>query len=220
MICLSVAEKSFEKCEKILKENELVELRLDLCKFSDEDVKKLFSIPTNIIACYRPDKKSEEERSKQLKIAMEAGASYVDIELEAPDNYKKELIKTAKENKCKIIISYHNYEKTPLIEELKQVLSWCFDSGADIAKIACLSNSQAENARLISLYDQKEGFDKKIIVIGMGEKAKFTRVASIVLGAPFTYVSESDDKKTALGQIDKFTMKQLLEQIKKIEETK
>jgi 3-dehydroquinate dehydratase-1 len=48
----------------------------------------------------------------------------------------------------------------------------------------------------------------------MGNLGKITRIASLLLGADFTYASIDDSKKTAPGQIDLKKLKEILEMIK------
>jgi 3-dehydroquinate dehydratase len=48
----------------------------------------------------------------------------------------------------------------------------------------------------------------------MGDLGKITRIASLLLGAAFTYASIDDRKKTAPGQIDSKKLKEILEMIK------
>jgi 3-dehydroquinate dehydratase I len=117
---------------------------------------------------------------------------------------------------CKLIVSYHNYENTPPREELKVLVNRCFSFGADVAKIACQVNCEADAARILSLYDfdYQANVDKKIVAIGMGEKGKITRPASLLLGAPFTYASMSTGKETAPGQLTKQTLEDILDCLK------
>ncbi len=115
-----------------------------------------------------------------LKSAIRHGASYIDIEVESNDAYKNELKKAAADAGCESIVSYHDYEKTPVMRELEQIISWCFEGGADLAKIACQVNSISDAARLLSLYS----LGKPVISIGMGEAGRITRIAAPLLGAP------------------------------------
>lgn len=212
MICISIKEPNFEACKKALQNVELAEIRMDEIGLNDSEIKELFASPVSLIATCRPGKIADKDRLGLLKKAIEAGADYVDIELEAPDNFKEDILQVAKNNDCKIIISYHNHEKTPSKRELEETLDWCFDSRADIAKIACMVNSNADNSRILSLYDT----DRTIVAIGMGEKGKLTRIAAPLLGAPFTYASVSPCKETAEGQMDVDTMKNILETLKNV----
>jgi len=212
MICVSVEEPTLELIFKAIENEELAEIRLDLIDLLEKEIETLFYQNIKLIATCRPGKYSDSQRKAILKKSIEAGAAFVDIELEASDDFKTEIVTLAKKKKCKVIISYHNYDNTPPKGELDQVIDWCFSSGADIAKIVCKVNHISDNARLLSLYEQ----DKEIIAFGMGEKAKFTRIAAPFLGAPFTYASVSTGKETADGQIDKATLAKLLEMLENV----
>jgi shikimate dehydrogenase/3-dehydroquinate dehydratase type I len=198
----------YDQCREILKTTDMAEIRLDLLHFSTQQVKEIFSMHTQLIATHRPGGIDEEKRKELLITAIEAGARYVDLEIEASPTFKKDIINACKKAKCQIIISYHNYEKTPLKTELDGIIDRCFADGADIAKVACQVDCEADAARILSLYDRQD--NKKILALGMGEKGKITRVAAPLLGAPFTFASLSSGKETAPGQIDKKTLQDVL----------
>ena len=202
MICLSLNEKTYEDCLSVVKKSEFSEIRLDLIpELTDEQYKVLFSY--NTIATCRPvDGVSEDRRIEKLIRAINSGADYVDIEIEAHEDTRFYLIETARKNNCKVIISYHNYKETPSEEELKGLVAISFKEGADIAKIATMVNKKSDNARLLSLYDS----DKEIVSIGMGAMGKISRMAAVMLGAPFTFAAKSRENVTAPGQ---FTVKEL-----------
>ncbi|MEW6035262.1 MAG: type I 3-dehydroquinate dehydratase [Candidatus Micrarchaeota archaeon] len=208
MICVSIAEETAEGALRALKGLELAEIRLDALAESEltpENVRRIFSSPSRLVATCRPGKLGVEKRKECLSHAIEAGAGYVDIEVEAPDSYKKELIEKAREKGCTAIVSYHDYKRTPPEAELLQIIQWCFDSGADIAKIACMVHGARDNARLLGLLD-----GKGIIVIGMGAKGRVTRIIAPLLGSPFTYASAGKGKETAEGQMDKATLERAI----------
>lgn len=207
MLCVSLGKANFEECLAAVKRYELCELRLDKLKLKDSELKKLFAAGKKIIATYRPRNVKDTERMKRLKAAIDMGAAYVDIEVEATDEFKEEIIVYAEKKKCKIIVSYHNYEKTPLKEELKHIVEWCKCSSPDVIKIACHSRSDKDNARLLGLLDS----DFKMVVIGMGAKGKITRIIAPKLGAFCTYVTLSEKTKTAPGQLTKEEMEKILD---------
>lgn len=199
MICVSIAEKTAEDCIRTLEDIEFGEVRIDaLIKPSEAEVKRIFNSHKNLIATCRTKEIKDSERKNLLKTAIECGAKFVDIEAEATDDYKNEISGFAQRKECKIIISYHNYEKTPVKAELDQIVQWCFDSGADIAKIACMINEPADNARLLGLLDSK----RKLVIIGMGEKGRVTRIVAPLLGSVFTFASSRKGRETAPGQIE------------------
>jgi len=211
MICVSIADLSVSEAIKIIESNELSEVRLDKIKFSSGDIQKMFSLKNKTIATYRPTEQvTDDERKKALIDAVNAGASYVDIEVENSDDFKSEIIQAAKLKKCKTIVSYHNYTKTPVISELEEIMKWCFESKGDIAKIACHVDSVESCSRLLSLYS----YGNPVISIGMGHEGKITRIAATLLGAPFTYASIDDSKKTAPGQFDSEKLKTIIDMIR------
>ena len=199
MICVSIAKEHPLDCIPILQEVDFAEIRLDALKDpSLEDIRKIFSTTTKTIATCRPNNTVDDmTRIQWLFEAMDSGASFVDIEVDSQDQYKKAIINKAKEYNCSIIVSFHNYKRTPNTPELEQIINWCFDSNADIAKIACHVNNNKDNARLLGLLDN----EKPIIIIGMGQKGKITRITAPLLGSPFTFAPYNHDNETAKGQI-------------------
>lgn len=210
MICVAIQEKNAEQCLSILENIDLAEIRIDLCEYSIEQVKEVFSkSKAKLIATCRPDNYSIEEQTALLKTAVENGADMIDIEIEASDAYKQEMVSFAKKHNCKVIISYHNYDNTPTKEELNSIVDECFSSGGEIAKIAAQANSFQDSARLLSLYET----DKSILILGMGEYGKITRVGATYLGAPFTFASLDASSATAPGQIASDTLKDIFAKI-------
>ncbi len=210
MVCLSIADVSADEAMDILSRVNLAELRLDRINFDKKDIKRLFSTRTKTIVTYRQNEKIDENERKNILIeAIKNGASMVDIEVENSDDFKNEIIKIAEKNKSTVIISYHDFEKTPVMRELEQILNWCFESGADIAKIACQANNAGDAARLLALYS----FGKPLISIGMGDAGKITRIAAPLLGAPFTYASLVKTKQTAPGQIEADKLESIIKMI-------
>jgi 3-dehydroquinate dehydratase I len=222
MICTSIGKPTVKNCQQLLENRaiQLAEIRLDGAQLTTHDVKLIFTLPIKLIATCRPTPDRTEAQRKQLLFtAIEAGAHYVDIEIEADDLFKQEIIKFANESNCQVIISYHNFELTPPQEQLKQIVTQCFQDSAHIAKIACQVNSKADSARILSLYaynvppvshnstHAKLGAPKRLILaIGMGEEGKVTRIAAPLLGAPFTFAPLSRGAKTAPGQLDRTTL--------------
>lgn len=199
MICVSISEPSAGRILAALEGVDFAEVRIDGMKSpSEADMKAIFGCKAKLIATCRPGVLDEEKRKRLLLAAISSGAAYVDIEVEGRDPYKKGLVEAARKSGCSVIVSYHNNSKTPHSAELSQVVEWCFDSGADIAKIACKANSLQDNARLLGLLDS----ERKIIVIGMGGRGRITRIAAPLLGSPFTFASSGKGKETAEGQID------------------
>ncbi|HLP60067.1 MAG TPA: type I 3-dehydroquinate dehydratase [Candidatus Deferrimicrobium sp.] len=217
MICVSIAYLSFEQCQEVLKDIEMAEIRLDRLHFSLQQVREIFSMHRQLIATCRPGTLGDEERKELLLAAGEAGAAFLDIESDAEPGFKTVVSQSCRNKHCRIIMSYHNYERTPSRQVLEEIIESCFADGADIVKIACRALSHADAARILSLYDRDEiGHEnKKIVALAMGDMGKITRLAAQLLGAPFTYAALSRGKETAPGQMSEQTLKKILNLLKK-----
>jgi 3-dehydroquinate dehydratase type I len=209
MICVSVKENNTDLCLKALQKLSFAEIRLDKMSLSKNDIYKIFSSHPKLIATCRPGKYSEPERKKLLIKAIESGAAFVDMEIETEEYFVKEVIQKAAKHNCKVILSYHDFNKTPQLNSLAQMTNECFSRGADIAKIACYVQTKKENSRLLSLLQD----NRSIIVIGMGKMGRITRIASLFCGSPFNYASLEKGKETAKGQFDKRTLGRILRMI-------
>lgn len=212
MICVSIAEKDTQKCIEYLNKVEMAEIRIDLAEYNNNEIREVFSKRKKIIATCRPGKIKDAERVEMLKIAIESGATYIDIEYEASDEYKSDLINYAHNFQCDVIISYHNYERTPELEELEKIVQNCYSQGADLAKIATHVNVNRDNSKILSLYKAPG----RLVAIGMGDLGRISRIVAPFLGAEFTYASLSDSESTAPGQINYERMTQFIKEIQQI----
>ena len=212
MICASIAEKDVEKCIKSLESVEMAEIRIDLAEFSNDEIRKVFSERKKTIATCRPGKIREEERVEMLKIAIESGATFVDIEFEASPEYKNDLIDYAHSHQCDVIISYHNYDRTPELDELEEIVKTCYIQGADLAKIATHVNVNRDNSKILSLYKAPG----RLVAIGMGDLGRISRIVAPFMGAEFTYASLSEGEATAPGQISYEKLSQFILEIQQI----
>lgn len=210
MICTSIGKTTLAECLDILKSSTLAEIRLDLNDFQSEDIKTVFSLPIPLIATCRPENCSDRDRLIQLKTAILAGAAYLDLEVDSSNYIKKELIHFAGLHNCKVIISYHNYFNTPDSDILNEMYGSCMSAGADLVKIACRTESTADAARIIALYNGRNN----LIALGMGESGRITRIAAPLLGAPFTYAAVSCNQGTADGQFSVADLIKIYEMIK------
>jgi 3-dehydroquinate dehydratase I len=210
MICVSIGEGSVEDCLAVLEGCSFAEIRMDRMGFTEEDTARVFSSDKSLIATCRPGTMSDSQRAAMLLAAVEAGASYVDVELDSPEEFRREIIEKARPKGCAVIVSYHNYEKTPDRAELLGVVLACFRAGANIAKIACKVRSERDSARLLGLLDTEQD----VVVIGMGEKGMITRIIAPLLGSPFAYAASARGKETAPGQIDVKTLRKYMDSLR------
>jgi len=212
MICVAISEKNPVKCLEILDSVEMAEIRLDLTGYDLLAIGKVFSHHTPTIATCRAETTSYSIQKSRLLKAIESGAKYVDIEVEVPDEKCHDIIEYARQNNCKVILSYHNFTETPGMLDLFTIADECFQRGADIAKIATMVNKPEDNARLIALYS----LGKPVVSLGMGEMGKISRIIAPLMGAEFTFAAPDNGASTAPGQIKYSEMKKVLDSIEKI----
>ena len=143
-------------------------------------------------------KGTEEQRVNILLETVDV-AEFVDIELQTNDN----LIKQITETNVKTIISYHDFKKTPPLNELLNIVFKEKNLG-NIAKVALMPNDLEDTLTVLAILSHCED----TIAISMGDIGSYTRVISTKFNAPITFAVSSD--VTAPGQIDIETMKQLL----------
>jgi len=205
MICVSLGKISFKKCLAILPQVEMAEIRLDLMNISIEKITSLFSSLPHLIATCRQGKFSHQKREWLLFKAIEAGAAYVDLDLEKDLKIMKNILPLLKSKKSRLILSYHNFTETPPTSQLRKLVSLAFKKGADVAKIACYIQTPQDNARLISLLQIK----KPVVICGLGALGGITRIAALFCGSPFTYASWKNRPPTAEGQIEYSSLKTL-----------
>ncbi|PIS31212.1 MAG: hypothetical protein COT43_00115 [Candidatus Marinimicrobia bacterium CG08_land_8_20_14_0_20_45_22] len=210
MICVSIAEPTIDLVIKSLKDEEFAEIRLDAIEnLKLDDVPRIFSGSHKLIATCRFGFYNDEQRKAFLIEAIRSGTTFVDVEVDSPEEFIAEVVRAARENGTQVIVSYHHFEKTPSSAELDQIIDWCFSLGADIAKIACRALNKSDCAKILALYQRSN----PIIAFSMGSIGAFTRVAAAFLGAPFIYVAKSAGKETAEGQFDKKQMLAIMEKI-------
>ena len=213
MICVSLGVQDIAELLGLLKRYPFAEIRLDaLSETPDiEGITKLFSGPGKRIATFRPIRGTQEERTETLVCAIEAGASYVDVEMDFPEASLRTVSVAVKRHDCQLIVSHHDMEKTPSSKELERLRDSCASRGADLVKIACKVNRREDNDRLMALVD----FPAPVIAIGMGTLGRITRLAGPLIGSPFTYASLGKGLETASGQFDAETLAFLLAKFEK-----
>lgn len=133
----------------------------------------------------------------------------VDIELKSP--ILAEVVRCAKKNKKKVIVSWHNLKVTPPDKILKDVLNRAKRSGAHIAKIAVKANKTEDLNRLMKF--TIENRSKNIITISLGKIGSLSRVVFPGLGSLLTFAYVN--KPSGSGQIPLANLRDQLRAYKK-----
>lgn len=97
-----------------------------------------------------------------------------------------------------LILSHHDFEKTPDYEALTDICHRAEAAGADIVKIAAMAQNDTDIATLARLLAERPA--PNLVVIGMGEAGTPSRVAFAAKGSLFTFAAKGD-RASAPGQI-------------------
>ena len=223
MICVSIQEPSFEKCKEMMLSlaakgaDRIAELRADLCRFTPEQVSLLVAANPHTIVTSRVESDNPSLSFNRLCAAIEAGAEYIDTELEYPDDLQLQLRNRARSAGTKLIVSWHNFSATPPLKQLLEVYRSCAEKGADVVKIVTTANSLIDATRTMRLYRSVARLPRKRIhrpplaAFSMGSAGKFTRYLSLKLGSPLSYTYPDGAKATAPGQYSESQLAALLE---------
>ena len=223
MICVSIQEPSFERCKEMMLSlaakgaDRIAELRADLCRFTPEQVSLLVAANPHTIVTSRVESDNPSLSFNRLCAAIEAGAEYIDTELEYPDDLQLQLRNRARSAGTKLIVSWHNFSATPPLKQLLEVCRSCAEKGADVVKIVTTANSLIDATRTMRLYRSVARLPRKRIqrpplaAFAMGSAGKFTRYLSLKLGSPLSYTYPDGAKATAPGQYSESQLAALLE---------
>lgn len=207
-ICVSIGNANFEEIKNLLPKFPLVELRVDLLDLSKDELKQLLALHGNLIITYRANNGNYELMLDMLSNAIEFGAAWVDVDIDTPDDIIKKVVAKARTKNCRVIISYHNFDKTPSTSIFNSIITSVSAYNPALTKIACMANSPNDCVRVLSLYENHSN----ILAFCMGQVGTITRIAAPILGAPFTYAG-LPGKETAPGQIDYIKMNEILNSI-------
>lgn len=206
MLCIPILGPTYKDVKEQLvsahKKADLVELRLDCFESLDrralEELKKEFPIPW-IFTLRKAShgglyQGSEEKRLLDIQFLAALHPAYFDLEYDISSAFFEEFER--KFPTIKRIVSYHNFESTPL--ELEEILKEMQKRPAQLFKIATMARSSLDAIRMILFVKNAK---TNMIGICMGEQGILTRILSPLMGNFFTFASLHENLKIAPGQL-------------------
>ncbi len=189
---------------------------IDKVKTSLEAIRSIL-IDKPIIFTFRSAKEGGE-REIGTKFYFELNTSIiqtglidiVDVELFSDEIEIKRLIDIAHKNHVSVIISNHDFNKTPPKEEIILRLQRAMKLGGDIAKIAVMPICTKD---VITLLDATNTMtekykDRPIMAISMGKRGIVSRLAGGLFGSDMTFASAK--KISAPGQISSGELRKIV----------
>ena len=206
MLCVSLMPGTTDEALRGLADAalkaDLAELRLDA--MHEFDLPRLLAAPPcPVIVTYRPKREGglyegpEEARLEALRQAARLGARYIDVEHDA-------LAALGDVPPAKVIVSYHNHERTP--DDLADIHARLARTGAAVVKVAALARHILDTAPVLRILR-----DARVptIALSMGPRGLLTRILAPKFGALLTYAAAGSGPEAAPGQVSAEDMRGL-----------
>jgi 3-dehydroquinate dehydratase type I len=212
-LCASITDNDIAAVKKIEPIVDLFEVRIDLIGDNWPDVARQLKKPW--IACNRMVEEggkwegNEARRIERLLQAVELGAKIVDIEYNAKN--VENIVKLIKK-RADVLLSFHDFKKTPSLDVLKQIVNKELKAGADICKVVTTAQTFEDNLAVMRLFTEFP--DAKMVAFAMGNQGFISRVMAPLIGAHFTYGAVHKGVESAPGQLPVSEMLAVYEMVK------
>ncbi len=110
-------------------------------------------------------------------------AALIDVELRSMKSLNA-VLQNARSSGLKVIASFHDFKATPPAERLSQLVLAANHSGADILKIATMTQTPGDVARLLALFEESK---IPVSIMGMGRLGKASRLLFAQAGSVVNY---------------------------------
>jgi len=194
---------------------DLLEWRLDVTR--DPELETVLpQSPLPIIATVRSVEQGGHfpgTRQEQLRLLIRAatsGSSYVDWEFRPEEPLPDELSVMRE----RVILSYHDFEKTPADKELESLFDQMAASNTGVVKVVTLAQRIEDNISLLNLIKRGRNRGIEVVAFCLGPLGRISRLACLLMGGAFTYAALESGAEAAPGQLTLAEMRRLLELLK------
>ena len=146
-------------------------------------------------------KGTEKDRVDLLKKCADAGFDYIDIGVDTDVR----LIAGLRENMrrpAKLIVSFHDFLKTPDVRELRRIVGKGAKLGADIVKIVTFAGKREDNITIAELLvEHRSKKSPALVAHAMGALGIPSRLLAPIFGSHIVYAALDGGKKSAPGQL-------------------
>lgn len=225
MICIPITARTHAGAMRAIGRStavaDVIELRMDLIHngrlVALIDHARACDEAVEVLVTHRPEDGSgplqERKRIDCLKDAIGLGVDYVDVELQTDRALRQELIDAIVRlgRRTTLIVSHHDFQRTPSLRTLKSLFQRCVRAGADIVKIVTWAESPQDNLRVLCLIADAEREDIALINFCMGPEGRISRIAAPILGSRLSYVSLRRGGESASGQLTITEMNKIMD---------
>ncbi|MDI6643312.1 MAG: type I 3-dehydroquinate dehydratase, partial [Candidatus Hodarchaeaceae archaeon] len=132
--------------------------------------------------------------------------------LSTPKKLRDQVVSKARRSGVTVLMSHHDFSKTPPAEVLAGTLDNIARAGCDLAKLVTFAKSTDDAFRMLDFFIQiQKATPVPVIAFAMGDVGRITRLVAPIFGSPIVYAAAG--AKTAPGQLDVATTKRLLQEL-------
>jgi 3-dehydroquinate dehydratase/shikimate dehydrogenase len=217
-VCVAIVASNpaemVQKAERVVRDNLLIEFRLDYISKPGLALPKLrqfLETRPHVIAvatCRRAAAGGKFKGSIAAQVdvllkAAAAGCQLVDVELQTVEK-----LKTSEWNKVRnhtgTIVSYHDFRGT---KKLAETYARMTKYEPDFVKVVSTATCLADNVTMIKFLEAHSD-DRSTIGLCMGEQGIISRVLGLRAGSAFTFAAAGKGEETAPGQIAARTLEE------------
>ncbi|MUV87858.1 type I 3-dehydroquinate dehydratase [Natronomonas sp. CBA1123] len=194
-----------------------VEFRMDLADSPSEQL-AAYDGDLPLLVTNRADweggEASDEGRLDALADALaHPSVEAVDIELATlEDGDGGDLLDRADAEDVSVVVSTHDFEKTPSKGRLQSLLTRAGTYG-DVAKLAVTAEDRSDALAVLSATHELTERGQRVATMAMGEAGSHTRAVAPVYGSKIGYAPVDPAKVTAPGQYDLETLRSLVDSL-------
>lgn len=146
--------------------------------------------------------------SKNIDEVLRFKPDYIDLDISTSIATVKKVKEISP--RTKIILSFHDFKKTPPESELKKIISKLLNKGADIVKIATQAKNISDSFTMLELLKQTTDKGQRAIFLCMGKEGLITRTSGHLFGNYLMYAPLKSSDKTAPGQLTVKELKKII----------
>ncbi len=206
---------------------DLAEFRIDLLSFAS-DTKQVIALGHELkkILGHKPMIATIRTKNEggQLEISdADYGKTYqaylknpfmdwLDVEMFRDQKVVSEIVQKAHQKKVLVVMSNHDFQKTPSQDEIEKRLLKQDQMGADILKIAVMPKSKQDVFTLMNAtLKVSQQTTKPLLTMSMGQLGTISRIATANMGGSYSFGMIG--QASAPGQIDVTKLKQILQTV-------
>lgn len=206
---------------------DLAEFRIDLLSFAS-DTKQVIALGHELkkilgnkpmIATIRTKKEggqleiSDADYGKTYQAYLKNPfMDWLDVEMFRDQKVVSEIVQKAHQKKVLVVMSNHDFQKTPSQDEIEKRLLKQDQMGADILKIAVMPKSKQDVFTLMNAtLKVSQQTTKPLLTMSMGQLGTISRVATANMGGSYSFGMIG--QASAPGQIDVTKLKQILKTV-------